>query len=67
MGSIKNLEPKKDTKKKKASEKTEEEKELYKKYQKYLKSDKFKEIRKIVFEGERRFKNFVITSLLNLL
>ena len=52
MGKIKNLEPKKDTKKKKTSEKTEEEKELYKKYQKYLKSDKFKEIRKIVFERD---------------
>lgn len=52
MGRVRNTEPKKDTVKKKKTEKTEEEKELYRKYQRYLKSEKFKEIRKIVFERD---------------
>ena len=52
MGRVKNTEPKRDTVKKKKTEKSEEEKELYRKYQRYLKSDKFKEIREIVFERD---------------
>lgn len=54
MGKVKNLESKVDTKKRKRVEKTEEEKELYKKYQKYLRSDKFKQIREVVFERDGR-------------
>ena len=52
MGRVRNTEPKRDTVKKKKTEKSEEEKELYKKYQRYLKSDRFKEIREIVFERD---------------
>lgn len=55
MGNIKNIEEKRDTKKKKKVEKTEEEKALYKEYQRYIKSDRFKAIREKVFarDGNR--------------
>lgn len=54
MGKVKNLESKVDTVKRKRVEKSEEEKELYKKYQKYLRSDKFKQIREVVFDRDGR-------------
>lgn len=52
MGRVRNTEPKRDTVKKKKTEKSKEETELYKKYQRYLKSDRFKEIREIVFKRD---------------
>ena len=53
LGSIKNIEEKRDTsRKKKKTEKTEEEKILYKQYQKYIKSDEFKALREKVFERD---------------
>ena len=53
LGSIKNIEEKRDTgRKKKKTEKTEEEKALYKQYQKYIKSDEFKALREKVFERD---------------
>ena len=53
LGSIKNIEEKRDTsKRKKKTEKTEEEKALYKQYQKYIKSDEFKTLREKVFERD---------------
>lgn len=53
LGSIKNIEEKRDTsKRKKKTEKTEEEKALYKQYQKYIKSDEFKALREKVFQRD---------------
>lgn len=52
LGSIKNIEEKRDTGKKKKTEKTEEEKALYKQYQKYIKSDEFKALRDKVFKRD---------------